>query len=577
MDETVKDPWKEAISRLNNMTAQYATMITADSFYSAFSRASLGMMNQPQIQNRRIKGISSLPADYTKEDIGEFARSPYLNETPLRQTSEALKWTNYPYFKINKTYQDIGTYRYYAKPLDMTAENAKDPAFAREATLIDKFNREFNPSKKAHEATGKALSMGKVAYFPRYKIDKAHNKVLYAFWQQLPEDWITLIGYNNISGYTVSFNMMYFLQPGTDVRSFGEGDENLFAPFLDDFNRLFVSPSKGSDPNIKYLDCKNGKIPLYYNNYDPAVYSQLNGSPKLFQQNGKWAYWVSLPVDKVWVFEIDDTTPAMASPLTGLFITYAQQADYEAAQLSLLLNPLIKIFTGEIDLFDDPTNTEKDILKISPGLQEYYTARFNQEMARNNTGGAAVFAAPYKNIKSHDYSESANANEISSSFNKYAGSKAGLNALIPVTDDIKAAQVKSSQAIEARFATACIYNQFERMMRQLYRDFKLRYDFDFVMFGDIFFEEDMRNNAKSAIDKGDLSAYFILCALDGQSWLEKISMMNAIRESGLTELLQVPPTAYTQSGGEENTGGRPKTEDISESKEKAIDMGVVEE
>lgn len=551
--------------------------ISGTSFASAFSRASSSMMNQPQIQNRRIKGISSLPCDYTKEEIGEFTRHPYESEKPLRQTAEILKWTDYPFFKINKTYQDIGTYRYYAAPLYADGETARSDEFLREATLIDKLNKTFDPSTMAHEATGKALTMGKVAYYTRYKVDKAHNKVNYAFWQQLPVDWCTVIGHNNISGYTISFNMMYFLQPGTDVTSFGEGDENLFAPYLDDFERLFIPPTKGNRiPQAKYssdasttIECKKHRINFYPDNYNPYG----AGNPKMFMQDGRWNYWVSLPVDKVWVFEIDDTTPAMASPFAGLFITYAQQADYEAAQLSLLLNPLIKIFTGEVDTFDDPTNTEKDVLKISQGLQKYYEFCFNDLMSRNNTGGTAMFAAPYKNIRSHDFPESANANDTASSFNKYAGSKAGLNALIPVVDDIKAAQVEASKAIEARYATACIYPQFERMMNYIYSTLNLKNEFGFRMFGDIFHDEDYRDNALKALDKGDTSAYFILCALDETSWTEKLSMINVINESGLTDKLRVPPTAYTQTG--DNEGGRPKSEDMSDSKEKAIDMGVV--
>lgn len=574
---TAHDPWHDASIKLNEMAAKYATMLTGQSFYSAFSRASISMMNQPQIQNRRIKGISSLPCDYTKEDIGEFTRKPYESETPLRQTSEVLKWTNYPYFKLNKTYQDIGTYHFYAKPLYIDEAKAKSDDFKRDAVLIDKLNRTFDPSSMAHEATGKALSLGKAVFYPRYKVDKIHNKVLYAFWQQLPADWCTIIGKNNISGYTISFNMMYFLQQGTDISSFGDGEDNLFAPFIDDFESMFIEPkSRSYSPSVKYnsavrIDCKGQKINFYPEKFN----ADGAGNPKMFMQDGRWAYWVSLPVEKVWVYEIDDTTPAAASPFSGMFITYSQQADYEAAQLSLLLNPLIKIFTGEVDTFNDSASTEKDVLKVSQGLQMYYTALFNQLMESNNTGGTAIFAAPYKNIKSHDFAESANANDISSEFSKYAGGKAGMNALIPVTDDIKASQVEASKAIEARFATVCVYSQFSKMMNYIYSSLNLRTTFQFVMFGDIFHDDKTRENAQKSLDKGDISAYFTLCALDGQSWLEKMSMMNVIGSSGITERLQVPPTAYTQTG-DSDINGRPKSEDTSDSKEKSIDMGVVD-
>ena len=211
---------------------------------------------------------------------------------------------------------------------------------------------------------------------------------------------------------------------------------------------------------------------------------------------------------------------------------------------------------------------------------------FDELMAAHNTGGTALFSMPASNIKSHDFAESANANDISSSFNRYAGTKAGLAALIPVDEDIKGGQVEASKLLESRYATATIYPQYMRMMNTIYESLKLKYDWEFVMFGTIFTDDTIRDNAQKAIANGDISAHFILAALDDQSWLDKLSMMTAIKESGLLELLTPPQTSYTQSAKsgttesepKSDTGGRPKTEitEMSESKEKYIDAGLSE-
>ena len=106
------DKFRSVIAeRFNELAKNYADVVSVQGFASAFSRLGWGMANQPQIQNQRVKGISSLPVDYTKEDIGNFLRTPYSHERELRETSEILRWTNYPYFKINKTYADIPTDR----------------------------------------------------------------------------------------------------------------------------------------------------------------------------------------------------------------------------------------------------------------------------------------------------------------------------------------------------------------------------------------------------------------------------------------------------------------------------------
>lgn len=567
---------RTAIQKFNELSEQYAGILSAQAFASAFSRAGMGMANQPSLQNSRIKAISSLPVNYTKTQIGEFLRNPYSHEQELRETSEILRWTNYPYFKIIKTYSDIPTDRYYFKPKYLTDDAAKTKDFEREATLIDKFNKEIHPESVLHKIRGEALLQGKAIYATRYQVDKSHNLVNYAFLEQLPIDWCYIIGRNNISGWTVSFNMMYFLKPGTTITQYGD----LFMPYVDAFEAMFRDKN---DRKFVYASVNNSvtikqgkrKMEFYPENVDP----NSPGNPRVFQQNGTWAYYVSLPIDRVWVFEIDDTTPAIIPPLAGMMLTYAQQSDFEEIQKSLYINPLIKIFTGEIPYFDDQGTRQEDTYKLSDGGRILFQYLFEEMMAKNNTAGTAFYMAPVQNIKSHDYQESANANEISTTFNQYAGSKVGLAALIPVDKDIKAAQVEAAMKIESRYATACIYPQFERMMNWIYSTFNLKYDWEFKVFGTIFTEEKIRKDAEAEFARGDMAALFVIAALDGMSWLDKIAMLRTMDASGIMDMFQIPETAYTQSGKikSQDGPGRPRTEGISsEAKEKAIDMGVTE-
>ena len=496
--------------------------------------------------------------------------NPYQNEQELRQTAQILRFTAYPFFKITKTYADIPTYRYYTKPLYVDDARAKSKDLWRELNLLDKLNRELRPDACAHKITGQAVTLGKVFYILRTSVDRSHNKVNYAFMQQLPEDYCYIIGFNNVSGYTVSFDLMYFMQPGTDPMQYGD----LFLPYLDDFNRVFEAP-KAKDKYVyasaPTVECKGQRMNLYPEN----TVSEGVGKPRMFQQNGRWCYFVSLPIDRVWTFEIDDATEAVSSPLSGLMLTYAQQSDYEAAQLSLILNPLIKIFTGEIPYFKDEGASVEDRYKLSIGGRAMFEQFFNILMQSTNTGGTAFYTAPVENIKSHDFNESANANEISESFNRYAGEKSGLAALIPVAEDVKAGQVEKSALLESRFSCATIYAQFERMMRSLYKSLNLTGEYDFCMFGTIYNESTIRQDAEKALAEGDLSQRYILAALDGMSLCDKLSLSRVVYESGIMEYLIPPQTAYTQASKD---GGRPKktiedvgTGDASDSLEDTID------
>ena len=80
----------------------------------------------------------------------------------------------------------------------------------REWKLLEKLRTEFDITHFAHEVAGQALQEGKVFYYARYSVDKSHNKINYAFMQQLPSDWIKIVGFNNKSKYTLAFNMMYY-------------------------------------------------------------------------------------------------------------------------------------------------------------------------------------------------------------------------------------------------------------------------------------------------------------------------------------------------------------------------------
>lgn len=552
--------YSEILAKMNQLIGQYTAPLGTQGVYDAFARASFNMANNAPLQNARVKGISPLPCDYTKEELGDFLRNPYQSEAPLRQVSETLKWTAYPFFKTGKTYQDIATYRHYVKPQYVEDSDFESKDWLREAVLLDKFCKAFRPEVFAHEATGKALWQGKVFYTYRYELDKPHNKVRSAFWQQLPSEYCTIIGKNNISGWTVSFNMMYFMNFGTDPLQYGD----LFKPYLDDFNAMFSPPKTERVAKVVYASKGNKKVEFYPQNVNPDAI----GNPRVFMQNGTYFYWVSLPVDKVWTFEIDDTTANVASPFAGLMLTYANQSDYEQAQLSLLLNPLIKIFTGEIPYFNDNGATVEDGFRLSIGGRTLFETFFDQLMARNQTAGTAIYSAPLQNIKSHDYPESANANKISQSFVQYATSKSGLAGLIPVGDEIKASQVEVSKLIESRFATATIYPQVEKMINYIFSQMGLRYEWQFKMFGTIFDESTIYEQAKTALSNGDISAWFILSALTGDSWIDKICQMKAIKSSKLLDMLTPPPTAYTQS----NSGGRPQTKNVSsDAKEKSID------
>lgn len=528
---------EKGLSVYYNQLAETYGLLPATGVYGAFSRAfSSAMTDNPYIQNRRIKGISSAAFPFKKDDVAGFLNKPQDNERPLRQAMEWGRYAAYPLFNIIKTYQDVLTYRWYNYPKDLDEPDAKTKDFMRELRLLGKICDKMKPSQIAHEIVGQCGISGKVHYYLRYKVDKSHNSCEYAFLQQLPSDWTKIIGYNNVSKYTLAFNMMYFMTPGTDVRQFGP---------------LFVSMF---DEMMNFVPRKYGKV--VYNEIDIKKFSEesqkraIKGNPEPYEQNGEWFYWVSLPPTECWTFEIDDVTRNEFSPFVGLLISAIQQADYEQVQLAILQNPLIACVLAEIPTIDTNVPNQADPIKISPPTREAYKVLWDDLMAQNNTSGIGFYAAPFEDMHLESLSEAPNAANISGKGYAYLIQKSGIG-IISATDEPRVGMVQIAAQLAAQFARA-VYDQFSNMMTYLYGTLGLKYDWAFKMFGDIFSEKDDLKSAKDGMTLGILIDTLKYDAMRGHSILDDISISNAVIGSKLMEKRLPLISTYSAKAGEGN-------------------------
>lgn len=566
----------EIFRKFKTLSDRYGGMST-EHLVSAFTRVTGRTFeaNNPYIQNRRVKQISSLPANYTKEKVGEMLTSPDSNELGLRQVEHGLEFTAYPLLHTRKVYQDLMTYHSYVAPQFCEKGDEKKPAFWREWRLLEKLRRELDPKAWAHQIAGQALQEGKVFYHPRVSVDKTHNRVKHAFLQQLPSDWTKIVGFNNVSKYTVAFNLFYFLQPGTDPLQFGD----LFQPYLRDFQEI-VSPREE----------RGGKGVVYASkaSVDFARYNEmrsrgpLRGEPDCYCQNGTWFYWVTLPADQVFPFEVDDAARTVVSPFTGLFLSLIQLAQYEQIQLELVQNPLISLVTGEIPYRNDSEASASDPYKLSNAGRQFFEALWYQMLSANNTSGIGLYMAPLENMTLHTLAEAPSAMEISSNGYGYTMAKAGLSAIIPTAEDPRAGTAQISLEIESKFAQG-IYQGFERMMKSIYRKLNLSFDWSFKMFGDIATDKNLEESLRKDMTLGILPSTMKYLALHDMSLLDDLCISSAIMESGVLDKRLPLVSSYSakqsesslppQAAHNRNPGGRPGSdgEVTSDGQEQDID------
>lgn len=544
------DSFPEIFKKMRSLSAQYGNMPT-DLLLKSF-RTSLGGYNvgfsNPYIQNRRVKAISTLPKDYSKDKVAEMLTAPNSNEVGLRAVEHALEYTAYPLFHTRKTYQELLTYHNYTSPYLVDKKDTQDDYFWREWKLLEKLRTEFDITHFAHEVAGQALQEGKVFYYARYSVDKSHNKINYAFMQQLPSDWIKIVGFNNKSKYTLAFNMMYFAEYGTDINQYGD----LFKPFAGDFVSVLTKNNAIDLEKVKKLQSTVGDIDAYY-------------------ENNKWYYWVILPMTEVFTFEIDDVSRTVVSPFTGLFLDMIQLAQLEQIQLELVQNPLISVLTGEIPYSDNKETRTEDDYKLSNAGREMFEALWYEMLMANNTNGIGLYAAPFKDMTLHSLQESPSAMNIVSQGYQDTMAKAGLSAIVPTQADARAGAVNVSLAIESKFATS-IYTCVEKMMNTIIEKLNLKYDFRFHIFGTLATDKDDEETCRKDLTLGYLSSHPRYLALHDMSVFEDIAISSAIVESGVLDYRIPLVTSYSAKSetpmppnpnGDDNGAGRPPSEDIS--------------
>lgn len=510
------------------------------------------MLKEPYVQNKRVKGYNTLPEEVTKEDLVEMIKQPENHEEDLRAVSTTLASTTKTYDLIMQTYQDLLTYDWYIhptySPVKVDIETQK-----RDLFLAEKIARAINPKQIGHEITGKCVQYGKVFYTPRVSADKAHNKVNYAFLQQLPEDWCKIVGFNNGPGkYTVAFNMMYFLEPGTDWRQFGD----LFEPYIQIFSEVIESKEKYVYSSVEYLSPKKTYVinPDKFNNLKA---NKSIGNPEWYVVGSKYYYWVFLPADKVITFEISDRTTSVVPPNTGLMVSMLSIPNYEAAQMEIVLNPLTSIMTGEIPVYETKNIPNADPMAVSPSQRELFERFWYNMLNRNNTSGIGLYAAPFKNMKLQTISDTVSNTDIATTAVADQIQKSGLAALIPSTNDPKVGVAQLSAMINAAYPKI-IYRTFERMMDNIFESLNLKTPLRFEMFGDIFSRQDEIEAAKAGMTLGILNDTLKYNALNGLTILDDLAISDFVHATGILD--KRIPLISTYSAKQSEAGLPPKGE-----------------
>lgn len=432
----------------------------ADTGYSNIASAwnqAWSQLNNPFVQNYRIKQANSKPRKVQQEELQRALANPENSELTLQSLSMYLYYTNYVYNILVKLNRDTPLYKWYVTPIDASEDDIKTDAFKKESKKVDQIIKKFKPSLTLRTVTTQVSLEGKSSYLPRISYDK--DTVNFFVLQKLNPDMVKLTSFGSKQQFGASFNMVIFLQPAYDVSQYPKFIQDAWEEML--------------TTGVVTID-KKGKV-----KFNPRA--KLPAGHILENKNGNYMYWVPLPQDLCYTFYFDGSHANMFPDFLGLFDDLSDLDNYKWLQASLLSKGVNSILTAEIPLVKD-AKAGQDSTAVSVDT----AMGFQDLFAQNVSGNIMPFFAPLQEFELHTLENQPEAMDIIYDRTRDLVATSGNAALMSITDKPSIASVKAQQMIQAA-RVDYLTKQYENFLNEmLENNFGLKYKWEVHLWGDIF-------------------------------------------------------------------------------------------
>jgi len=332
----------------------------------------------PFLQNERIKRLYTQAKQYTKTDISTFLQSPGGHEEALRSVAWSNSGSQQIYYNILRRSCDIPLYKYFVIPEYSVDESLyKSKEFEQENALVHSWLELFNVPNTFKTMALQVKREGKQSYILRNSFDGtgAQKKPCYAALQKLPTDWVKITGIGQL-GYTVSFNMMYFMQLGNYPSFYGEFIEQAWEDML--YQGVIIRRTDNKGEFLKYdLDinkARNYSFEYCGTNYSSTI--EIRGGTKK-RKELEYLFWIKMPYDICYTFGSDNSNPWAAPDTMGLLQKLQELSDYGTLAGLIASTPLTAVLTGEIETVNDPKPGKNESVyspEIIKGMQDLFNS-----------------------------------------------------------------------------------------------------------------------------------------------------------------------------------------------------------
>jgi hypothetical protein len=452
----------------------------------------------PDLVSARMKDITLNPLAASQTMLDAAMISPKESEKQLQEFSQSFELSSMIYKRLisylaNMLSFDV-TYTSNVKP-----EEYKTPKYKKDLDAVERFLDGFDYRKELRVVVKELLRND--AYFGCF-IEAGDKFVL----QELPSEYCKITGRWE-GGFLFSFNMYWFLQPGTNL--------DMYPPFF----------------KKKYRDLWGDSNPV--KTYDPAL-------PPEMRAKSSWLYWVDVPTTLGVCFKL---TPELATRLpyfSPLFNDLILQSTMRNLQKNISMAAASKIIMGEVPMLNKESKaTVKDSIAISPDLLGKFMALVKSAISE----AVKVASAPLVNLQGIEFTAD---NEM---YNKYLSTTlatTGINTNLIFTSGIKPNVVETqlSLNVDEQMMTA-LYEQFNEFMNYFINKTTKTYKFNLVFEGtDFYLSRNKRlKDAMDLFDKGVVMPQKIAAAMG----MKPAQLRKHMEESAATSFMdKLTVPAYLQ-------------------------------
>ena len=375
----------------------------------------------PFLLNQRMKEVAFNPLKVTQDQLDRILQNPRDSEQSLMEISEYYELVSSPYKRLI-TYMS----NQLAWDLTYTATNVDDPkeyispVYKKELKQLEEKLDSFDYQKEFSVAVRELIRNEAFFCSPRYDGQKL-------LLQELPSTpTYTMITGRWSAGFLFSFNMIWFLQPGTDLR--------MYDPFFSEkYNELW---GEGKQQVASYI---------------PSLSPFDRGK-------SSWVYWVDVPPDVGWAFKLSPETAARIPYWTGMFSSLLLDPVMRNLQKDVNLAVANRMLVGQVPMLNNASSKVADQISVKPET----LSKFLQLVSSALASSVKITAAPLTDFKQIAFPSD---NDLYAKFLKTTLASSGVNTSLIFTPDVRSNQLESQLSLNAdeQLMTE-VYYQFNAFM-----------------------------------------------------------------------------------------------------------------